>query len=146
MSRDTNPFAILSVFFLGTIMGGIGALILGTDERGEIKPKVKTKIKYAKQSLSAGEDWVSYKAHEAAGEVTDALTKAKSQLKAKVEELGAKFGKVDKSKYAKAVGEVISTMKSVGEVTSEQAKVVRKYLLDDYQTVATAIMKPARKK
>jgi hypothetical protein len=63
-----------------------------------------------------------------------------------VEELSARFGKVDRSKYTKAVGEVMSTMKAVGEVTAEQARAIRKYLLDDYQTVVTAVKKTARKK
>jgi methyl-accepting chemotaxis protein len=146
MSRDNHPFSILSIFFFGTILGSIAALLLSTDEKGEMKGKVKTKIKYAKNRISAGEDWLTDLANDAAAEVASAFNQAKTKVQDRVELMRDKLGNVDKSKYTKAVAEVVTAMKDIGEVTAEQAKTITKYLLDDYQTLAAKPKQSTRKK
>jgi hypothetical protein len=146
MSRDVNPFAVVSVFLLGSLIGGAAALLLGTDEEGQTHPRLKNKLKGTKNRLLAGEEWVADLANNAAGEVAKAFTNAREKIKAEVEMLEEKFGEVDKTKYSKAVNEIVDQMKEIGEVTTNQAKVISKYLMDDYQQLAVNPKKTAKKR
>lgn len=141
MSRDDHPFAAVSIFLFGVVVGGITALLAGTDEAGNTRPDVKKKIKLSKQRLVEGGQWAQERTEAIIDYAGELVTSAKKQLAEKLQEIQKKYGEIDKAKYAEAVKEVVEQMKEVGGVTVSQAKTLSKYMMDDYQVLAAAIPK-----
>jgi len=142
MARDAGPFAVLSVFLLGIVAGGVTALLLGTDDKGNTKGALKARIKETKDHIGEGSLWLRNQAGEIAEYVEDQYAKAEKMLEKKLEALRARYDTIDRAKYSKAVSEVVDKMKTTGEVTVSQAKTISQFLLDDYHTLAE---EPAKK-
>jgi hypothetical protein len=143
MARDAGPFAVLSVFLVGVVAGGVTALLLGTDDKGNTKGALKARIKYTKDHIGEGGLWLRNQAGEIADYVGDQYGKAEKMLEKKLVVLKERYDQIDRAKYSQAVNEVVEKMKTTGEVTVTQAKTISQFLMDDYHTLAEAPVKKA---
>jgi hypothetical protein len=131
---------------VGIVVGIVGALLVSTDEEGKTRKPVQSTVKKTKAALSGEEvrvkDWVQ----SAAEQAQETFGKARTQLSSKLVALKDNAGMVNKDKYTKAVSEVVAQLKSAGEVTVSQVKMLKDFLLQDYQDLTTeAKKKPVKK-
>lgn len=125
-------------FLSGLVIGGITALIVATDDKGETRPEVKSRIALGKAKARAelvkvkeilNESWESLNQH---------YTKAKHDLSLKLEQIKKNVGDIDKDRYLQAVNEVVAEMKKSGTATNEQLGNIKTFLVEDYSKLAAS--------
>jgi hypothetical protein len=131
--RDDSSLGVIWTFVAGIFVGIVGALLALTDEEGRIKKPVQSSVKKTKDILSGEEIRVKEWAQVAADQAQETFLKAKKQVADKVGLFRSRAGVVKPDRYAKAVSEVAAQLKAAGEVTVAQVKMLKEYLLDDYQ-------------
>lgn len=141
-NKYAGPVTGLVILGVGAVLGGAAALLLGTDDKGEMKPLLKKKVKQAKQKLGEGADWAKETAGELAEKIPANLKKAyQSAQRAVADKVAlakAALEQVDREKYATFVNEVVENMKRAGSVAGTEAARLKTYLMEDYQLVTTA--------
>ncbi|OGV96008.1 hypothetical protein A2W24_03000 [Microgenomates group bacterium RBG_16_45_19] len=149
-NRYAGPFSGMVIFLVGSTIGGILALLAGTDEKGETRPLVKKRIKFTKTRLAEGAEWATETVQELAetvpANIQKIYTNAVKILKEKVAAAKKALGRVDRDKYTTLVNEVVAGMKQAGKVTGTQVGMLKDYLMQDYALLTTPAVKPKAKR
>lgn len=138
MSKSRGGFLSFLSMLVGLILGGLAALLLTTDETGDTKAPVKTKIKTLKTKLreASESDRVKKIFGQTSQEATTRYRQAKDLLISKLGQLKEAVESIDKDKYKSVVETVMADLKKDGAMTATQLKKLAGYLQADYKKLA----------
>jgi RecA/RadA recombinase len=137
MTRDRGGILGSLTFLLGLVFGGFLTLLLSTDEKGETRRTIKTKVKEIKKTLKdvSEKERIQEVFGEVSKEATTRYLEAKELLVAKLAGLKEAVETVDKEKYMAVVNEVTAELRKEGAMTAAQLKKLTQFLADDYKKV-----------
>lgn len=125
-------------FLTGLVVGGVAALILATDDKGNTRPEVKNRLAIGKARAKAELAKVREVLNESWEGLNSTYLKAKHDLSIKLEQIKKNAGTIDKARYLQAVNEVMDGLKTSGSVTAAQMGNIKTFLVEDYSKLATA--------
>lgn len=121
---------------VGAVLGAILAFLFGTDDKGETKKEVKATVKKSKEAIKkADKKKIIAQVDKTAKQLTKHVEEAVKMFENKFGDVKKTFANVDKSKYQKAVNELIAELKKSGKNTGKQLTDIKDFLMADYSKV-----------
>jgi len=146
MYRDRADWGVF--FILGTLLGAFLALMFGTDEQGNTKKTVKTKIKQTKDGMKEIKeqhiDPVVEVFEEKTREARAKFEAALSELEDRLAKLKTNIKELDGEKYRDVVDEVMADLKKSGNYTTDQLGRLKSYFVNDYKHITSGAAKRAK--
>src|SRR3990167_3500099 len=129
----------------GSILGAIAAFLFGTNKEGDTTKEVNSAVKKTKASIrKVDKKKVLNQIDKTAKQLGKHAEEAVKLIEKKLSDLKKTVSSIDKTKYQKAVEEVIAELKKTGKTTGKQVGEIKNFLMADYAKVAKKVVKKGK--